>query len=134
MGLIVMFFLKIQGIDFAKNLPVNKPIIEAYYGNKTKDKKIHSIRYFWVTSTIKDVVTKGVTLAITSIGIAWLVIEGTKDFNMLWLGISNLVMFACFGFVSLVKAYDFYNNYHIEYMKEELKKANVELKKLTKMI
>ena len=29
-------------------------------------------------------------------------------------------MFICFGFISLVNAYDFFNNQHVPYMKEQL--------------
>lgn len=45
-GFIIMQLLKIQGIDFAKNLDENKPILQKYYNTKTKDKKVHSITHF----------------------------------------------------------------------------------------
>lgn len=45
-GLIIMQFLKIQGVSFAKNLPKNKKILEEYYNTKTKDKKLHSITFY----------------------------------------------------------------------------------------
>lgn len=35
-------------------------------------------------------------------------------------------MFVCFGFISLVNAYDFYNNNHVPYMVEQLAKVNEE--------
>lgn len=40
------------------------------------------------------------------------------------MAIVNLLMFVCFGFISLVGAYDFYNNNHVPYMKEQLDKTN----------
>ena len=45
-GFIIMQFLKVQGESFAKMLPENKEVIDRYYKNKTKDKKIHSMKYF----------------------------------------------------------------------------------------
>ena len=33
-------------------------------------------------------------------------------------------MFVCFGFISLVNAYDFFNNNHVPYMKEQLAKVD----------
>ena len=33
-------------------------------------------------------------------------------------------MFICFGFISLVNAYDFFNNQHVPYMKEQLALIN----------
>ena len=37
-------------------------------------------------------------------------------------------MFVCFGFLSLVKAYEFFNNEHVPYMVEQLAKAHEEEK------
>lgn len=45
-GFVIMQFLKIQGVSFAKMLPENDEIIKRYYTTKTKDKKVHSIKYF----------------------------------------------------------------------------------------
>lgn len=120
-GLIIMFFLKVQGISFAKNLPKNKAIIEEYYNSKTKDKKIRSIKYYWLTSTIWDVLIKAVTVMLTTFGLIYIVIEGSHDYMLFLLAIVNLMLFSCFGLLSLSQAYDFYNNRHIPYLKEQLK-------------
>ena len=123
-GFVIMQFLKIQGVSFAKMLPENDAIIRRYYTTKTKDKKVHSIKYFWATSVIKDIITKCITLGATTIGLIYIVIQGSNDYNLLFLAIVNLLMFVCFGFISLVNAYDFYNNNHVPYMKEQLDKTN----------
>lgn len=123
-GFVIMQFLKIQGVSFAKMLPENQEIIRNYYQTKTKDKKVHSIKYFWTTSVIKDIIVKCLTLAATTIGLVYIVIQGSNDYNLLFLAIVNLLMFVCFGFISLVNAYDFYNNNHVPYMKEQLSKTN----------
>lgn len=127
-GFVIMQFLKIQGVSFAKMLPDNEEIIKNYYQTKTKDKKVHSIKFFWVTSVVKDIVVKCLTLAGTTIGLIYIVIQGSNDYNLLFLAIVNLLMFVCFGFISLVNAYDFYNNNHVPYMKEQLQKAEQEPK------
>ena len=123
-GFVIMQFLKIQGVSFAKMLPDNEQIIKDYYQTKTKDKKVHSIKFFWTTSVIKDIVVKCLTLAATTVGLIYIVIQGSNDYNLLFLAIVNLLMFVCFGFISLVNAYDFYNNNHVPYMKEQLAKVN----------
>lgn len=120
-GLLIMQFLKIQGTSFAKNLPDNKKVIEEYYNKKTKDKKLRSIKYYWWTSVIKDVIFKGIMFAATTIGIIYVVVEGCKDYSLLLLAFVNLTMFICFGILSLNSAYEFYNNRHIPYMKEKIK-------------
>ena len=105
-------------------LPENQEIIKKYYKTKTKDKKVRSITYFWTTSVIKDALVKCVTLGATTIGVIYIVIQGSNDYNLLFLAVVNLLMFICFGFISLVNAYDFYNNRHVPYMVEQLDKAN----------
>ena len=120
-GFVIMQFLKVQGESFAKMLPENKEIIDRYYKTKTKDKKIHSMRFFWVTSVVKDIIVKCLTLGATTVGLIYIVIQGSNDYNMLLLAIVNLLMFICFGFLSLVNAYDFFNQKHVPYMVEQLK-------------
>ncbi len=121
-GFIIMQFLKYQGESFAKMLPENKEVIDRYYKTKTKDKKVHSIRYFWVTTVIKDIIVKCATLGLTTIGIIYIVIQGSNDYNLLLLALVNLLMFVCFGFISLNSAYEFFNNKHVPYMIEQLNK------------
>lgn len=121
-GFIIMQFLKYQGVSFAKMLPDNKEIIDKYYKTKTKDKKLHSITYFWTTSVIKDVIVKCLTLGATTIGIIYIVIQGSNDYNLLLLALVNLLMFVCFGFISLNNAYEFFNNKHVPYMIEQVNK------------
>lgn len=123
-GLIIMQFLKIQGISFAKNLPENQKLIKEYYGNLTADKKLKSIKSFMIWSTIRDVIIKGAGLIISSIGIIYIVIQGSGDYTLLLLAVVNLLMFISFGILSMNSAYEFYNNYHVPYMKEQLKNKN----------
>lgn len=121
-GFIIMQFLKYQGVSFAKMLPENKEVMERYYKTKTKDKKLHSITYFWVTTVLKDIGVKCATLGLTTIGIIYIVIKGSNDYNLLLLALVNLLMFICFGFISLNNAYEFFNNKHVPYMIEQLNK------------
>lgn len=125
-GFIVMQFLKYQGISFAENLPINKEVLKEYYGTKTKDKKNHSLGYYWLTSVIKDIFIKCASLAVTSIGLIYIIIQGSKDFNLIYLSIVNLLMFVSFGFLGLVKSYNYFNRTYIEFIKEQLAEAKEE--------
>ena len=120
-GVIIMQMLKIQGVDFAKKIPENESILNEYYNAKTKDKKLHSIKYFWVKTVISDVVSKGISIAFSTAGIIYIVIQGSEDYTLLLLAFVNLVMFICFGLISLSKAYDFFNNQHMVYVKDQLR-------------
>ena len=123
-GLLIMQFLKIQGISFAKNLEENKTLIKEYYGTRTNDKKIKSINSYMVNSTIKDVIIKGLSFIVSSIGIIYIVIQGSRDYMLLLLAAVNLLLFLSFGILSMNNAYEFFNNYHVPYMKEQLKNKN----------
>lgn len=122
-GFCIMQMLKIQGQSFAENIPENKELRTAYLNTQPKEKKFKSLLHYWVTSTISDIIVKCVSLAITSIGVVYLVIEGSGNYNMLFLALVNLLMFAGFGMVSLVNTYDFYNESYVPYMKNKIKEA-----------
>ena len=119
-GFIILQFLKYQGVSFAEH--ENKALLEEYYGTKTKNKKSHSLTYFWVTSVIRDISVKCVTLAGTSIGVIYIVIKGSNDYALIGLAIVNLLMFICFGFIGLVKAYNYFNRVYMKYIEEQLNK------------
>lgn len=128
-GLLIMQMLKLQGISFAKNIPENQELIKKYYSLNTKDKKIRSIKYYWTVSVIKDVVIKGITFTASIIGIIYICIEGSKDVTLLLFAFVNLIMFTCFGILALNAAYEFYNNRHVQYMKEKIKEVEKKEKK-----
>ena len=124
-GFIIMQFLKVQGISFAKLIPENDEIIKEYYSTRTKDKKPHSMQFYWATSVAKDIFTKCLSVAITSAGLIYIVIQGSNDWNLLLLAIVNLIMFICFGFLALVNAYEFFNNKFIPYMEEKIDETKI---------
>ena len=123
-GFIIMQFLKVQGEQFAKNKPENKKIIDEYYNSKTKDKKLHSMRYYWVTSIIQDIFTKVLTVFASTFGIIYIVVVGSNDWNLLMLAFVNLLLFICFGLLALNNAFEFFNNKHIPYMIEKVREVN----------
>ena len=125
-GLIIANFLKYQGISFAKEIPANQELLKDYYGSKTKDKKNHSLSFFWITSIIKDVITKGLSIAASTCGLIYIVIVGSNDWSLLLMSIVNLLLFICFGLLSLNKAYDYFNNTYVAYMKEKINEASKE--------
>ncbi len=123
-GMLIANFLRYQGISFAANIDDNKQLIKEYYGTKTKDKKNHSLKYFWTLNIIKDIFTKGCTMAITTMGLIYIIIVGSKDWSLLLLAFVNLALFICFGLIALDKAYDYYNTVYVAYLKENLNEHN----------
>jgi hypothetical protein len=128
-GFIIMQLLKVQGVDFAKQQ--NTALIEKYSRmlvakRGPKKKKLHTMKHFWITTVLKDALVKGVAVIISTSCIIYIVIEGSQDYNMLLLSVVNLIMFACFGLLSLVKAYDFFNDDYVPYMEDELNRYETE--------
>lgn len=125
-GFCIMQFLKVQGVAFAKNKPENKVILNEYYNFTSKEKKEHSITFYWITSVIKDVLVKCLTLGASTIGVIYIVIEGNGDYALLGLAAVNLIMFICFGLLALNAAYEFYNTKHVPFIKKKLKELQLE--------
>ena len=119
-GLIIANFLKYQGISFAKELPENEELIKQYYSLHTKDKKNHGITFFWVTTVIKDILIKGIGIAVSTAGLIYIVIVGSNDWSLMLMAIVNLILFVCCGLLSLNKAYEYFNNVYVNYMKEQI--------------
>lgn len=122
-GIVIIQFMKIQGIEFAKQLPENQEVLKKYNNTQTVDKKPHSIKYYWITSVVKDIIIKGTSMCLTTAAIIYIVIEGSQDWNMFLLAIVNLVMFICFGMLTLTSSYDFYNDRHIPYINSLIKEG-----------
>ena len=120
LGMVIFFFLRYQGVSFAKALPENQKVLEEYC---EKPRKIvhHSLKYYWIKTTIADILIKGSTVAISTAGIIYIVIEGSQDYKLILLAVANLILFTCLGFVALANAYDFYNEQYVPYMKEKIR-------------
>lgn len=128
-GFIIMQFLKIQGISFAKTLEKNQDTLDRYNKTKTKDKKFKSISHYWFSSICKDILIRGLTIMITTSCVVYIVIQGTYDYAYFLLALVNLLMFACFGLIALVNAYDFFNDKHIPYLEDQLNEREKRLAK-----
>lgn len=118
-GIIIMVFLRYQGISFAKLIPENQDILKLY-NEETPKTKYHSLKYYWIKTTLSDVIIKGLSVAISTAGIIYIVIEGSQDYKLLLLAFANLILFACFGLIALSNAYDYYNEQYVPYMKEQI--------------
>jgi len=125
-GFLVTILLAVQGISLAKETPDYKAIRAQYVGTKTKDKKNHSMVYFWVTTVAKNLIFKGGSVALTTYAIIKIVIMGSNDWNLLLLALVNLLMFICFGLLALDGAYTYVLESYIPYMKDKLNEREVQ--------
>ena len=119
-GFVVMQLLKIQGIDFAKSLDKNKEILDKYIIKQPKKQKTHSMKYFWITSTIQDIISKVLIIVLSTAGLIYIVVVGSNDYNMLILAFANIMMFTSFGLLALVNSYNFFNEKYIPFIVEQM--------------
>ena len=120
-GLMITFFLRNKGITFAQKEPESVKTMQEYHQitNKIKKtKKLHTIKYFMIISTIKDVFSKGLSIAGSTYMVMFIFMNGNGDWSLFRLAISNIFMFAGFGLMALTKAYDHYIDQHIPVIKE----------------
>lgn len=128
-GFIIMQLLRFQGESFAKQIPYNNTILKEYNKLKKKDPKKYSMKYYWGISLLKDLLTKASTIIITTTGLIYIVISGSKDYTLFLLATVNLMMFLCFGILALSSSYDFFCEQHIPFILEEIEKLKKEHKK-----
>ena len=117
-GLIFTFLLRYQGEIWGKD--EHKELMQQYYTQKSKSHKLHSMRWFWVTSTIKTLIFKGGFIAVSSWGIMELAFQGSREYVYLALAIVNAVLFVAFGLIALYGAYQFVQTVFVSFVRQEL--------------
>jgi hypothetical protein len=115
-GLLISFLLRSQGLIYAKENPEVKEIMMSYTEEKNKTKKykqLHTIEWFMFWATVKDIFIKGISVGISTYLIVYIFIEGSGNWALFWLAISNIGLFTGFGLVSLSTIYEKYIEHHI---------------------
>lgn len=126
-GLMITFFLRGQGVSFAKKEPESQRVMKEYYekmNRKKTIKQLHTIKHYLVVQTILDIIFKGVSVAFSTYFILYIFMEGNGDMSLVFLAVANILMFACFGLVALSKAFDKYLDEHIPAIREIIKKLD----------
>lgn len=126
-GLMITFFLRSQGVIFAKKDPEAEKVMKEYYEKMNKKKTIkqlHTIKHYLIVQTILDVIFKGISVALSTYFLLYIFMEGNGDLSLIFLAVANILMFACFGLVALSKAYDKYLDEHIPAIREIIAKLD----------
>ena len=115
-GILISTLLRSQGIIYAKQNPEVKDIMSSYETEKNKhikDKKLHLIGWYMFWALMKDIFAKGISVAASTFLIVYIFVQGSGDWALLWLAISNIGLFSGFGLVSLSKMYENYIEKHL---------------------
>lgn len=125
-GILINTLLRYQGQKYAEI--ENEDLCIKFYRKKAKEnKKIVSMTTWNILSTIKDFVVKGCTTAFSICGIVYISITGSKNPIQILITLVTLVLFACFGLISMNSSYYRFYNVQVPYM--ELKIQEKEMKK-----
>lgn len=124
-GIMINFFLRYQGQKYAEI--ENQEILNKFYRKKIKEvKKPISMNTWLLLNTIKDILLKGVTISLSIFGIIYISIDGSKNPVQILITIATLVLFTCFGLISMNSAYCRFYNKQLPYMEEQIKQKEVE--------
>jgi hypothetical protein len=128
-GLLITFFLRSQGVAFAKREEESKKTMALYFealNRKKKVKQLHTITHFMIVSTIMDIIFKGISIAVATSFLLYIFMEGNGNFGLFGLAVANIFMFAGFGMMALSQAYDKYIDEHIPVIKALTEKLKQE--------
>lgn len=115
-GILINILLRYQGKRYAEI--ENQELVDRFYDKKVKEKKYISIEKWLTIQTVKDIIFKGCTTVFGIWGIIKISIEGSKNPVQILITIFTLILFACFGLISMNSSYTRYYNVQIPYMKK----------------
>ena len=117
-GLVVLLSLQGQGVAFAKQEEESKKAEKAYQAARNKErvkknKQPRTMTYYYIRWLISDVVFKVSSVGLSMYFVVYIFVEGNGNWGLIWLALSNILMFAGFGLMRVSKAYDVYIEQHI---------------------
>lgn len=122
-GVLMNLSMRIQGIDFAKQLQESKSVLKEMSdllgGSEVK------LKPMWVMflkTILIDVFVKGGSIGVTLYFSIEIVIQGMGDAKYFWLGLVNVLLYLGLGMLSLAKSYDYYIEKHIPFMQRQILK------------
>lgn len=135
-GVFIVFSLRIQGIELARNEDISKLKLEEYNQFRVKEKKvkIRSIYWYITWKTIADIFTKGLTTAFFVYFSITVIIEGIHDEKYIALALANVVFFIGMGLTQLAAGYRKYMSDHLVYLDKEINKMKENKNELSKEI
>lgn len=117
-GLLINFLLRYQGIKYAEI--ENEELCKKFYKKRIKERKYISIEKWQLIQIIKDIIIKGITTTFCIFGMIYISIKGSKNPIQIVITLITLILFACFGLISMNNSYCRFYNIQVPYMKLKL--------------
>lgn len=130
-GVLINIAMRIQGIDFAKLTPTAKQVMEELtkLSGISDNVKIRPMWVMFVTTILKDIIVKGGSIGFSLYFVIDIAYQGLGEEKYFYLAFANLLLYFGLGLLSMSKAYDYYLESHIPYMKQKIKKLELNNKK-----
>lgn len=122
LGIFMSIALGIQGVKNAED--EYKDLRLEYFNKPVKEKKLYPMWAIWIKEIFTWIFSKGVTLAAICMSTLYLMIEGSKDWVLLFSGVGGGLMAFGFGFLALDKMYTNYIANEVPRMRKALEIRN----------
>lgn len=118
-GILINVLLRYQGQKYAEL--ENEELCSEYYQKRIKEKKYMSMSMWMTLKVVQDFVVKGSATAFSIFGIVYISITGSKNPIQILITLVTLVLFACFGLISMNSSYTRFYNIQVPYMENRIK-------------
>jgi hypothetical protein len=119
-GILINVLLRYQGQKYAEI--ENQELCDEFYRKKVKENKKYLSMSAWQgINVLKDILIKGATTVFGIFGIVYISIEGSKNPIQILITLVTLILFACFGLMSMNSSYCRFYNVQVPYMEIKIK-------------
>ena len=137
-GVLINLSMRTQGIDFAKQVPEAKKILEdlkeATGESDKKEYKAKSIVFMYFVELAKDILIKGSGIGATLYFAIDLSYKGLGEDKYFFLALANVLLYTGLGLVAMGKSYDYYLEKHTSYMIQKTRKIKEEKQNVNETI
>lgn len=130
-GLLINVLLRYQGQKYAEI--ENEELCKKYYNKRIKEVKYMSMGKWMALKTVQDVLIKGGTTSFSIFGLIYISITGSNNPMQLLMTLMTLILFTCFGLISMNAAYTRFYNVQVPYMELKLNERNEKQAELNKI-
>src|SRR5690554_1028519 len=137
-GILINLSMRTQGIDFAKQVPEARKILEdlkeATAESNKKEYKAKSIVFMYFVELAKDILIKGSGIGATLYFVIDLSYKGLGEDKYFFLALANVLLYTGLGLVAMGKSYDYYLEKHTSYMIQKTRKIKEEKQNVNESI
>lgn len=123
-GVLINVLLRYQGQKYAEI--ENEEVRKKYYRKKIEKEKRHlPLGWYNALNVLKDVIIKGASATFSVVGVIYISIQGTHNPIQILITLATLVLFTCFGLISMNGSYCRYYDVQVPYMEKIIAEREV---------